>query len=252
MSAKAKRLNQILEILAQEGEAEVKDLSEQLGVSPVTIRKDLNELEEKTLIQREHGIARLRSRDNVAGRIAYHYDTKRKLAKRAATLVHDGETVMIESGSCCALLAEELAQTKHDVTIVTNSAFIADFIRHYNNINIVCLGGIYEKDAQVMTGPLVSQCAQNYFVHSFFIGTDGYSERTGFTNNNQLRAQAVRDMAKQCDRLIILTESEKFHQHGSVPLNVPSRPTTVITDSRIESDTAHTLKAHGCDLITVE
>ena len=63
------------------------------------------------------------------GRIAYHYEAKQKIARRAAKLIADGDTLMIESGSCCALLAEELTVSKKDLTIITNSAFIADYIR---------------------------------------------------------------------------------------------------------------------------
>ena len=126
---KNERLNKILELLTTDGKAEVIDLSQRFGVSQVTIRKDLSELEEQGLIERAHGFARLRSRDDVAGRLAYHFEAKKKIAARAATLVADGDTVMIESGSCCALLAEQLVSEKSDLTIITNSAFIADYIR---------------------------------------------------------------------------------------------------------------------------
>ena len=103
------RTNRILEILTERERVEVSALAEELGVSQVTMRKDLTELERRDLIRREHGWAMLRSTDNIEGRLAYHYEEKRTIARRAAELVHDGDTVMIENGSCCALLAAELA-----------------------------------------------------------------------------------------------------------------------------------------------
>jgi DeoR/GlpR family transcriptional regulator of sugar metabolism len=118
------RTNRILELLTQEKRLEVSLLSEKLGVSQVTVRKDLDALEARGIIKREHGFALLRSEDDINGRIAYHYEEKRKIAARAAELVRSGDTVMIESGSCCALLADQLANTKTDLTIITNSAFI--------------------------------------------------------------------------------------------------------------------------------
>lgn len=98
------RTNRILELLTQEKRLEVSLLSEKLGVSQVTVRKDLDALEARGIIKREHGFALLRSEDDINGRIAYHYEEKRKIAARAAELVRSGDTVMIESGSCCALL----------------------------------------------------------------------------------------------------------------------------------------------------
>ena len=124
-----KRANQILEFLTEEKKMEVSQLAQKLGVSQVTVRKDLDELESQGIIVREHGFACLRSTDNLLGRIAYHYEAKQKIARRAAKLIADGDTLMIESGSCCALLAEELTVSKKDLTIITNSAFIADYIR---------------------------------------------------------------------------------------------------------------------------
>ena len=130
------RKNKILELLSEQNKVEVTFLSETLGVSQVTIRKDLDALESQGIIKREHGFALLRSTDDINGRIAYHYEEKRQIAKAAAELVKDGDTIMIESGSCCALLADELSRTKKDLTIITNSAFIASYIRGKSNFQI--------------------------------------------------------------------------------------------------------------------
>lgn len=246
-----KRANQILEFLTEEHKIEVSLLAEKLGVSQVTVRKDLDELESQGIIVREHGYACLRSTDNLHGRIAYHYEAKQKIARRAAQFISDGDTLMIESGSCCALLAEELTSSKKDLTIITNSAFIADYIRGKSNFQIVLLGGIYQQDSQVLVGPMIRQCVENFFVKHFFIGTDGYSRRTGFTNQDQMRAQAVRDMACQAEHIVILTESEKFSRHGIVPLNLRDYPCTVITDSRISEEAAAELNQCRIELIAI-
>ena len=108
------RGNKILELLTKDNKIEVSHLAEELGVSQVTMRKDLDTLESKGVIKREHGFALLCSTDDINGRIAYHYEEKRKIAQKAAGLVSNGDTIMIENGSCCALLADTLtAQTAH-------------------------------------------------------------------------------------------------------------------------------------------
>ncbi|MCF0259322.1 MAG: DeoR/GlpR transcriptional regulator, partial [Erysipelotrichaceae bacterium] len=213
------------------------------------VRKDLDELEEKGIIHREHGYAILKNRDDLACRIAYHFDEKKKIARKAADLVKDGETLMIENGSCCALLADVLAEEKRDLTIITNSAYIANYIRCKSVNQIILLGGIYQQESQVLVGPAIRDNARNFFVDHFFIGTDGFSEMTGFTNQDQMRAQAVRDMAQQASDVIVLTESEKFHQHGIVPLNITDKIRLVITDDGIDEETRKTLESRNIETV---
>ena len=248
---KNERLGEILEILTREKKAEVVSLSERLSVSQVTIRKDLDALEHQGIILREHGSARLRSMDDINGRIAYHYEAKRKIAQQAAKLVANGDTIMIESGSCCALLAAALAASQRDLTIITNSAFIANYVRSCPAIQVILLGGIYQQEAQVVVGPMIRQTATNFCVDLFFLGTDGYSLRTGFTNRDQLRAQAVRDMAEQAEKIIILTESEKFSHRGVVPLKLPPEKCQVITDKQIPPESLAALQSQGIQTLTV-
>ena len=101
-----------------------------------------------------------------------------------------------------------------------------------------------------MVGPMVRQCAENFWVERFFIGVDGWSARAGFTNQDQMRAQAVRDMARQADQVVVLTESEKFAGHGTVPLNLKDQVKTVITDQKIEDQTRTELTARGIEVLT--
>lgn len=246
-----RRINQILEYLTDHEKAEVNTLSALLNVSQVTIRKDLTELEKDGIIIREHGSARLRSPDDINSRIAYHYESKLKIAEKAAELISSGDTLMIESGSCCALLAETLAREKNDLTVITNSAFICEKISANPSCQAILLGGTFQPDSRVTVGPLVRSSAMNYFVDCFFIGTDGYSRQTGFTNKDQMRMQAVRDMAPQAEQIIILTESEKFSKRGVVPMNIPSQPRVVITDRNVPPETADELKEKNIKVIQV-
>ncbi|MDR3123902.1 MAG: DeoR/GlpR family DNA-binding transcription regulator [Treponema sp.] len=227
------RHNRILEILAQNHRIEVTVLAEILDVSQVTVRKDLDQLEERGLVRRQHGFACFGSFDDVGRRIALHYDIKRRIAKAAVELVEDEETVMIESGSCCALLAEELANTKRDVSIVTNSAFIANHIRHAPYGKVILLGGEYQKSSQVVVGPITRKTSEYFIADKFFIGTDGFTERYGFTGRDHYRAQAVRDMAEQAKHIIVLTESEKFFRQGVEGLVRTEDTMAVFTDDKI-------------------
>ncbi len=202
------RQNDILKRITEQKEATVSELAKNFGVSEVTVRKDLNYLEENGLIRREHGYARININDDIRLRLANNYDIKQKIAKRAAEFVDEDEFVLIESGSCCALLAMELAKTKPSVTIVTNSAFIADFV-HKEPVNVILLGGDYQNTAQVTVGPLMTKNLQNFNVQKAFVGIDGYKDGL-FTGNDYMRSQAVLDFTRQANKTFVLSDSSKF------------------------------------------
>ena len=245
----AKRDSDILQIVTTEKKVEVASLAERLGVSTVTMRKDLDALQAKGLVIREHGYAMLANPNDVGGRLAYHYDEKLLIARRAAELVPDGATIMVESGSCCALLVRVLADTKYGVTIVTNSAFMANYVRDSSNVSCTLLGGTYQRDSQVMVGPLVRTCAQEFYVDHLFIGADGWIDGVGFTNADQMRADAVRSMAASAAEVVVLTESEKFGQHSAVPLRMAGKPVTLVTDDGISAEWSESVERTGIKVI---
>lgn len=240
-----KRETMILELLSRYGKMEVASLAEQVGVSQVTVRKDLDVLESRGILRREHGYACFGGNDDINNRLAFHYEEKRLIAAEAAKLISPGETVMIENGSCCALLAEEIARTKPGTRIITNSAFIASYIRKINAIQVVLLGGDFQNDAQVMVGPILRVCVSQFYVDKLFVGTDGYSPKRGFTNNDHLRAQAVRDMAEHANQVIVLTESVKFSQQSVVPMGLDNRISAVVTDAQMPAEAEEELRANG-------
>ncbi|MDR1128691.1 MAG: DeoR/GlpR family DNA-binding transcription regulator [Treponema sp.] len=239
------RHGKILESLAATQRIEVSTLANILEVSQVTVRKDLDQLEEMGLIRREHGFALFGSMDDVGRRMAIHYEVKRRIARAAAALVDEGETIMIESGSCCAMLAEELVNTRKHVSIVTNSVFIANHIRHAPCCKIILLGGEYQPNAQVMVGAIARYTAQIFLSDKFFIGTDGFSEKCGFTGKDHIRSQTVRDMAEQVEQVIVLTESEKFLCQGTERTILTEDVSQVFTDDRIPADKEAFLQRTG-------
>ena len=238
-----RRQLKILELLSSEKRISVLDLAARLKVSDVTIRKDLSTLEEQGFLRREHGFAAMTS-DDISTRLLFNYETKRRIARAALESINDGETVMIESGSCCALLAEEIVANRRDVTIVTNSVFITTFLRNKIGGRIILLGGEFQNESQVMIGPLVGKCAANFRVGKFFMGTDGFDE-TGAMSGDLMRAEAVRNMANSARRAIILTESKKFSQSGVVSLLSYDEIDSIYTDKNIPDNAAQALEQHG-------
>lgn len=246
-----KRLEEILKLVSQYEKIDVNTLSEALEVSKVTIRKDLDKLESKGLLHREHGYAVLNSGDDINVRLSFRHDTKRKIAQAAAKLVQDNETILIESGSTCALLAEEICQTKKNVKIVTNSYFIADFIRNYDSCKIILLGGEFQKDSQVTVGPLLKELIQSFRVKNAFIGADGYDDELGFTGKDMMRSEVVQYMSQVSENIVILTDSSKFQKKGNVRNFALSQVQRVITDKGIAPEAMKKLEQASISLTMV-
>lgn len=246
------RQTEIIRLLGQKEKISVTELSEFLNTSQVTIRKDLGELEEQGFIKRQHGYAINVSQDDVAGRLLFDYDIKTKIAQKAASMVSNGETVMIESGSTCALLARELAETKSDVTIITNSAFIADFVRGLGTIKIILLGGDYQPESKVTVGTIAKLSAQQFFVNKLFCGADGYVENYGFTIINYMRADTVVAMGEQAERVIVLADSSKFEKRGVANQFSFQAVDTVITDTCLPEEKRLQLEKNHIQVVEAE
>ena len=228
----------------------VAELATKYKVSQVTIRSDLKVLESSGLIKRIHGGASNRSDEQIHIRLDTNYQVKLRIAERAAQMVEPGETIIIESGSTNALLAKKLGETK-DVTIVTNSCFIANFVRDLPRAKMILLGGDFQPDSQVCVGPLTRQALQSFYVDKTFIGSDGYSENDGFTCMNMQRAEVASTMIQRSNKSIILTDSSKFTQRGVARQCSLSEVSSVITDEGIPEKVKATLFRHNIDLILV-
>lgn len=246
------RQSKIIKLVNQHQKIEVSRLADLLDVSQVTIRKDLDHLESEGLLSREHGYALIKNANDINTRLTINYETKLAIAIKAAELVNNGETVMLESGSTCALMADELARLKKDVTIITNSAYIAIRVRDLPLRKVILLGGEYQKEYQGTVGPLIRKCAREFYVDKFFVGTDGFIPDAGFTCDDLMRVETMKYMADSANRMIILADSSKFEQKGVVIQSVFADIDTVCTDSGISQEALDILKKNDINVVIAE
>jgi DeoR/GlpR family transcriptional regulator of sugar metabolism len=246
------REEKIVEILNKKSKVKVNVLAKSLDVSKVTIRKDLNKLEKRGILQREHGYAVINNENDLNYRLTKNYNIKSKIAKKAAEIVNNGETVIIESGSTCALLAEELAFNKKNITIITNSNFIASYIRKAKDVKIILLGGVYQKDSQVNVGPLTQQDAKTFHVDKLFIGIDGFDKKSGFTGMDLIRSQTAQYLSESADNTIILTDSSKFKRNTVITAFEVEEISKIFTDENITEDIKEFLESKNIEVVLTD
>lgn len=237
------RQTKLLDIVNREQKISVTELAHRLGVSEVTIRKDLTSLEQKRLLHREHGFAVMSATDDVLHQLSFNYERKQRIAVMAAKTIKSGETVMLGDGACCTLLAEEIVLHKSDVTIITNSAFLASFVRKYPNAHVILLGGEYQNDAQVLVGPLIKDYAARFSVDKLFVSPDGFNEK-GFMVSDLMRSEAIRAIAENAGNVIVLAEGATLNRKSHVLAFSLEEVACVYTDDLLEREVLTLLEEH--------
>ena len=241
------RQNEILQIVNDRKRVQVTELSDITGVSGVTIRQDLNFLEQHGYLKRVHGAAVALQSDDIDARLEVRFDIKQTLAQKAADLVAPNETVLIEGGSANALLARTLAE-RGDVTIITPSAYISHLIRN-TSANIILLGGVYQHQGESLVGPLTKLCIDNIHFSTAFIGIDGYHQDTGFTSRDMMRAEIASMILSKKRRNIVLTDSSKFGQIYPSSIGDIKDISVLLTDKAAPKDALEHLANLGVEII---
>jgi DeoR/GlpR family transcriptional regulator of sugar metabolism len=242
------RQSKILVLLGSNDLPSVNELSAMLKVSAVTIRQDLNFLESEGLLKRVHGGAVLEDADDLTNRLGFNYDKKVRIARKAADLVNDGDTILIESGSTNALLARELIRKKN-VTIITTNAFIARQFRKNEQTSIILMGGIYQHGSESLVGKITKVCLDQINFDKAFIGIDGYTAKAGFTLRDLFRAEVSGYIIKKSCDTIIISDSTKFGKTGLTTICYPADIKHIATDNDLDKKYREEFRKAGIDLI---
>jgi DeoR/GlpR family transcriptional regulator of sugar metabolism len=242
------RQNSILQILGENNQTSVNELSEKLEVSSVTIRQDLNYLETEGLLKRIHGGAVLKDADDLVNRLGINYDNKLRIAKKVASFVNEGETILIESGSVNALLARELVKIKK-VTIITTNVYIARQFRKNEQANIIILGGIYQHESETLVGKITKICIDQINIDKAFIGIDGYTKESGFTIRDLFRAEISSYIIQKAKDVFIVSDSSKFGKTELTNICFPKDIQHIATNKELFSTFKKEFQQMNVDLI---
>lgn len=246
------RHEEILKIITRLRTISVQDLTARLRVSEVTIRKDLNILEEMGFITRSHGGAGLaedaRTLRTLSIRKNINIEKKKAIAARARSLIREEDTIYLDSGSTCKFLAEQIRTMS--IRVITNSLDVMNVLAEESSISLVSLGGNYRKEAGSFLGPLPIETLKNFHIETSFLGSTGIQSRGVFSSQNILESQLKQQVLKVSGRRVILADSTKL---GHTAFSVFARAGDVdilITDSGYKNP--EDMTGIGLEIIIVE
>ena len=206
MTKKRNRKQQILELLMEQPELSVSELSRHFGVSEVTIRSDLRELEAQGHLVRQHGGGLPTLHTNVAERQRARIDEKTRIARAAADLISDLDDVMITAGTTTSLIPRFLIG-RQGVNIVTNSTLLLPFVRHTPGLSVTLTGGEFRPAIEALTGPATIRELEQFHVGKAFLGSDGITADKGTTADGADIADVCRRMSQQARQTIVLADA---------------------------------------------
>lgn len=203
---------EILKILSLLRNVSVGDFAQRLAVSEVTIRKDLAQLEEMGCLIRTRGGAQIaediRVLKTMDVRLKERMDVKEAIARKARELIRDGETIYLDAGSTCLLMAKEL--TEMNLRVVTNSIDVMAALGACPGISLISLGGTYRREAGSFVGPMAIEALRTLQIETCFLGATGFSNRGTFSSQNLIESQLKQKVLESSGRRVILADSGKY------------------------------------------
>ncbi len=236
-----RRWNQLLELLAAEGQVQVDRAAQELGVSAATIRRDFDELASQQMLARIRGGA-------VAQGVTYerHPSEKQRIAVVAAGLVQPGQVVGLNGGTTTTEVARALA-TRPDlaavngmpaVTVVTNALNIATELAVRQHIKIVVTGGVARPQSYELTGPLATGVLERVSIDIAILGVDGIDPVAGAMAQHEGEASINQLMANQATMVVVAADSSKVGRRAFARICAPADVDVLVTDAGLTEQAA--------------
>lgn len=236
------------------GKVDVAELAAEYQVSTVTIRNDLNHLNKKGLVVRSRGGAVINSRIakelSVKEKHCKHLPVKQKLAAVAASLISDGELIILDSGTTTEEIAKQLHH-HNNLVVMTNGLNIAAELAVSDGTEVIITGGTLRKKSLSFYGRQAEASLINLRFDKVFLGVDGIDEKAGLTTHFEHEANLNRIMCEISKEVVVITDSSKFNRNGFYVISSLDEIDTLLTDSRIPQSYIDYLESKHVNVIIV-
>ena len=231
-----KRRDSILQLLHQEGKVEINDLSKKFDVSPMTIRRDLHLLEdEKKLLRVNSGAVLAKpliTETPFSTKESIRTAQKKLIAEKALSFVHEGQAILLDSGTTTLEIAKLLKQ-KNNLTIITNDIKIAAELMD-SNLKVILTGGELQKDVGALFGPQSLALLHEINVDIFFLGAHAIDFEKGITSPTFEKSYMKQRMIEAAETTYLVADSSKLYQKAFSKVCDLSTLTGFITDDEID------------------
>lgn len=225
---------------------DVETLCRELNASEASVRRDLGALENEKVLKRVYGGAiPVQAAGDYAIETVRLSDEKSHIAHLTASLIEDGETVILDGGTTVMAVAKELAAKS--IHVITNSLPIAEVLESFRNIELTLTGGYLDPRIRVMLGPFCEQMLNAIRADAVIMGIGGVTE-SGFSNNNTLVVGSERKMIEVADRLIIVADHTKFGRGAMFPVAPLQSADVVVSDAVLAPEHIDLLRRHNVDV----
>lgn len=246
------RRQKIAEIIHRDRKVYVSDLSQLFNVTEETIRRDLEKLESEGLLTRTYGGA-ITNQHTIEDlpfptRTTMNLESKQIIAVKAADLINDGDTIVIDASTTCLELMQTLKKSKQDLTVITNSVKIpSDFI--YSDFNIISTGGTLRAHSFALIGPVAQNTIENYYVDIAVMSCKSLSLDKGIMESNEPEGEIKKKMIQQAEKTILLVDHTKFDKTAFVKLFEFEDFDYIVTDREPSNEWLELLRKHNIQLI---
>ncbi|NPV54167.1 MAG: DeoR/GlpR transcriptional regulator [Firmicutes bacterium] len=251
MLAEERRMK-ILEMLEEKQSVTTSELSQELNVSEMTIRRDLDYLDKTFALKRTYGGAVSKFSTNgtplLALRLHIHAEEKKRIAKRAAQMVKDGESIFLDASSTCYYFAQELKRFSN-LTVITNSPYLTSEFMLCPTIQVICLGGMLRHSTGSLVGPETEEFLLKLHADKLFIAVKGISFESGLTENDPAEAQVKRNKIRVSSEVVLLSDYSKFGKVGLIQVAPLESVTYVVTDDKVPPEYIEGLQKRSIEVI---
>jgi DeoR/GlpR family transcriptional regulator of sugar metabolism len=241
------RYHTVLELLCYQGKVQVTELSEHMGVSEMTVRRDLEAMEREGLLRRVHGgavpVASGSYEPGFAVRRQLHAEVKARIGARAAELIGQNETIVIDAGTT-ALAAAKALRGKQNLTVCALSVHAAAELGDDHGIRLIVAGGDIRAGDQCFVGPLAERIFDDFHFDTFIL-TVGGIEADGLTDFYPEDVRLKRIAAANVRRRIVVADGGKLGRTKFARIGPATLADVVITDSAAPSHVVEELRGLG-------
>lgn len=209
------RQQRILKLLHEQRSLSVRTLTQTLGVSGWTVRRDLEHLERQGYLQRRYGTVLL-GKTQFERAVASHeldavrLEARERIAWAVARRIQPGQHIALSAGSTTSGVAQALVLQNTRCHVFTNALNIASELSTASNIRVTCSGGDVDGDYQTLNGPVTARSIAAHYFDLAIIGVSGLDLQAGLTVNSQLNANALEAMIQNAKQVLVAVDSSKF------------------------------------------